>query len=187
MKSFLEIISKNSNGKKVLLFFILANIVYALMLTITIPDVMDHANGLKLFDMMPTGYDFDYATKLLNTLGEKGRNAYLNNQIPLDMVYPILFIIAYSLLLAFVLKKLGKFNKPMKYLCLLPVIGGVADYAENVGIISLLKSYPAISVSSVRVTNYFSLLKSVSTSLFFISLLIVLILLGIRMLRTSKE
>lgn len=187
MNKVFTLISKNSNGKRVLLFFILANIVYTLMLTFTIPNVMSFSNGMKLFDMMPTGYDLGYATELLNSLGKEGRNAYLNKQIPLDMVYPLLFMIAYSLLLAYILKKLDRFKKPLKYLCVLPIIAGAADYGENIGIISLLNSFPMISASSVGITNYFSVIKSFTTSIFFIALIVLLVILGIRMLRTKRE
>ncbi|MDR2206936.1 MAG: hypothetical protein LBE36_12375 [Flavobacteriaceae bacterium] len=68
-----NLITKNANGKKILILFILTNIVYAIMLTITIPKVMNFAGGM----MLPTGYDADYVNTLLNALGTDGRNAYL--------------------------------------------------------------------------------------------------------------
>lgn len=54
-----KIIEKNISGKKVLGLFILTNLVYAYMLMVTIPKTMAFANGMKLLDMMPAGYDFD--------------------------------------------------------------------------------------------------------------------------------
>ena len=91
--------------KKVLILFVLTNIVYAAMLIITIPKTMGFSNGLKLLDMMPMGYDLEYINTLFETLGEKGREVYLYNQIPLDMIYPFLFAISYCLVIGYFLKK----------------------------------------------------------------------------------
>ena len=74
-----------------------------MMLTITIPMVMSFSDGMKLLDMMPAGYSAEYVNTLLNTLGEQGRNAYLFQQIPVDMVYPFLFAVSYCLLFAYFL------------------------------------------------------------------------------------
>ena len=83
-----ELIKRNLNGKKVLLLFIVTNILYVVMLTLTFPKVMSFSGRLKLMDMMPTGYDPEYVNALLKALGEKGRNVYLFEQFPVDMVYP---------------------------------------------------------------------------------------------------
>jgi hypothetical protein len=60
---------------------------------VTIPKTMAFANGMKLLDMMPAGYDFDYVIKLFNALGENGRKTYLTSLIPVDMIYPLLFAV----------------------------------------------------------------------------------------------
>ena len=186
MTQLAKVIEKNISGKKVLVLFILTNVVYIFMLTITIPRTMYHSNGLKLLDMMPTGYDLKYVNGLFDSLGEIGRGTYLTNQIPIDMIYPLLFGISYSLLLAYFLKKLKKLNTPYIYLCLLPVIAGIADYFENFGIITMLKSYPDLTQSTVSITSLFSLIKSISTSIFFVTLIIILIALGIKAINVKK-
>ena len=182
MKRFTKFIEKNSSGKKVLGLFISTNLVYTFMLMVTIPKTMEFSNGMKLLDMMPTGYDLNYVSKLFSLLGENGRLTYLTNQIPVDMIYPLLFGLSYCLLLGYFLKKLNKLNSPYSFLSLLPIIAGIADYLENFGIIIMLKNYPEIKVTTVYATNIFSVIKSISTSLFFIALIAVLIALGIKVL-----
>ena len=91
MNKLRELTTKNLSGKKVLLLFIVTNIVYLLMLTITIPKTMAYSGEMKLLDMMPMGYNFEYVNHLFESLGEKGRSIYLYHQIPLDMLYPFLF------------------------------------------------------------------------------------------------
>jgi len=186
MKQFTKFIKRNISGKKVLGLFILTNVVYIFMLTVTIPKTMNHSNGLNLLDMMPAGYNLNYVDELFDSLGEIGRETYLTNQIPVDMIYPLLFGLSYCLLLAYLLKKLKKLNAPFIYLCLLPIIAGIADYMENFGIITLLKNYPDLTKGMVSTTSLFSVIKSISTSLFFVTLIIILILLGIRAISKKK-
>ena len=180
MSRFVKFLEKNTSGKKILGLFILTNVVYLFMLFVTIPKTMGFSNGMKLLDILPTGYNRDYVNELFRTLGENGREIYLTNQLPVDMIYPLLFGLTYSLLLAYFLKKLNELKSPFTYLCLLPIIAGIADYLENIGIITMLNSYPDLTETTVNATNTFSVIKSTSTSIFFIALIVILITLGIK-------
>lgn len=186
MKRTKKVIDKNLNGKKVLLLFVLTNIVYAVMLIITIPKTMAFANGMKLLDMMPTGYDSEYINSLFEALGEDGRHAYLYCQLPIDLIYPFLFGISYCLMIAFFLKKINKLDSAFFYLCFLPAIAGIADYLENFGIITMLNNYPVLSQRSMDATNVFSIVKSMATTLYFIALIITLLLFGIKIAKARK-
>ncbi|RUT79995.1 hypothetical protein [Ancylomarina longa] len=186
MKRLPKFIEKNISGKKVLGLFILTNVVYIFMLTVTIPKTMEFSNGMKLLDMMPSGYDLNYVSELFSSLGENGRETYLTSQIPVDMIYPLLFGLSYCLLLGYFLKKLNKLNSPFLYLCLLPVIAGISDYLENIGIITMLNNYPDLTETMVNATNTFTVLKSISTSVFFIALIVILIILGIKFVKRNK-
>lgn len=186
MKTVRNIIRRNIQGKKVLLLFLMTNVVYAAMLLVTIPKVMDFAHGMNLLDMMPMGYNLEYVHSLFQALGSEGRKAYLYQQIPLDMIYPFFFGISYCLVLAYFLNKLNKLKSPFVYLCLLPIIVGAADYLENFGIIALLNNYPEISNSTVTITSIFSLIKSVCTTIYFLILTASLVILVIRILRKRK-
>lgn len=186
MNKFKNIIIKNLTGKTVLILFIITNIFYLLMLTVTIPKTMSFSNEMKLLDMMPMGYNFEYVTALLTTLGEEGRNVYLLNQIPLDMIYPGLFGISYCLILAYFIKRLDRLNSTLFYLCIAPLVAGIADYFENLGIIILLRNFTDISPDIVTTTCFFSIVKSVSTTVSFLALIVILITLGIRIWSKNK-
>ena len=186
MKRLTKFIEKNLTGKKVFVLFILTNLIYVFMLTITIPKTMKFSKGMKLLDMMPTGYDLNYVSELFTSLGANGRQTYLTNQIPVDMIYPLFFALTYCLLLAYFLNKLDKLHSPFTYLCLLPIIAGMADYMENFGIVIMLKNYPDLKEVIVNTTNTFSIIKSTATSVFFIVLMVLLILLIIKSLKDKK-
>lgn len=172
-KTLKALVKRNSNGKKVLLFFIATNIIYALMLSFTIPTVMNLSKGMKILDMMPSGYSVEYVNALLQAMGTEGRNAYLFKQLPLDMIYPGLFAITYCLLMGYLLDKLGKLEGPLFYFCWIPIFSGLFDYVENVGIITMLNTYPNISILIIKVTSVFSVLKSSFTTGYFIIVLII--------------
>ena len=187
MRLLKRIIEKSISGKKVLGLFILTNLIYAFMLLVTIPKTMVFSNGMKLLDMMPTGYDYNYVNKLFSALGVNGRETYLTSQIPVDMIYPVLFAISYGAVMAYFLKKLNKLSSPFDYLCVLPIIAGLADYIENIGIISMLNNYPDVTETAVNITTMFSVIKSITTSIFFLALVVILILFSINYFKKVKN
>jgi hypothetical protein len=180
MNRLTKILESNISARKVLVLFIFTNIIYVFMLTITIPVTMAFTNGMKLLDMMPLGYSEDYIQTLFSTLGKNGRAVYLFRQLPVDMIYPFFFGIGYALLIAYFLKKLNKLYSPYIYLSLLPLIAGFFDYLENFGIIAMLNNYPDLSKISMSTTSIFTIIKSMTTSIYFIALIITLIILGIK-------
>jgi hypothetical protein len=177
-----DLIKKYLKWKIIIPLFLSAGVIYAIMMTITIPKVMSYSEGMKIFDMIPTGYSASYAVRLLNTLGDEGRDAYLYNQIPLDMIYPLLFGISCCLILAYLLKKLGKSESPLFYICYLPLIAALFDYLENSGIIAMLNTYPDNIELIAITTNVFSIIKSFSTTAFISFLILLGIVMGVKKL-----
>ena len=186
MKKFKEAVYNNLIGKRIIFLFVLTNIVYALMLLVTIPRLMQYSKGLQILDMMPTGYNAQYIKALFESLGENGRKVYLFHQLPVDMFYPLLYGVSYCLIIAYLLKKLDKFNSAYFYLCLLPLAAGLADYAENIVIIMMLNQYPDLSTISMSLSNYFTIIKSMTTSIYFVILIIMLIVMGVKKLNKRK-
>lgn len=171
-KNFQQFLGRYSTGRNVILLIIITQIIYFLMLLYTIPNVMGYANGMKILDLMPTGYSADYAKNLFDELGIAGRDYYLFRQLPLDMIYPFLYALTYSLLLTYLFKKSFNPESILLFLNIIPLLGGFFDYLENIGIIIMLADYPDFSVLLANMTNLFSLLKSISTTLFFILLIV---------------
>jgi hypothetical protein len=166
-----------ATGKIVLGFFIPAVSIYLLMMLYTIPQVMQYAPEMKLFDMSPTGYSFVYANDLLKALGVEGRGAYLYLQLPVDFIYPGLFAVSCCLLLTWLFSKSINANSKMFYLCFVPVLAGLFDYFENICIVNMLISYPDITQTHVSTSSGFTILKSALTTAFFIVLMLGVVLL----------
>ncbi|MCX6303659.1 MAG: hypothetical protein NT040_01700 [Bacteroidetes bacterium] len=181
------LIKRHIRGREVLAFFVLANLLYLLMIFVTIPQVTAYSGGMKLFDMMPLGYDLVYARNLLDTLGTNGRAVYLTLQLPVDMFYPLFSGIAYCLLMAWLFKKLNLIDKPAAYLCVIPLVAGMFDYLENFGIIAMITSYPAVSALQVSVVSIFSVIKSMLSAAFFTLLIVSLLVFLVKQTLTALK
>ena len=186
-KKILEILNKYSSGKNVLFFFVVTQIFYGTMLFFSVPKVVQYSNGMKILDMLPTGYRAEYVQTLFQTLGETGRTIYLFQQIPLDMFYPGLFAISFSLLLTFIFEKVFSKESKLQLLSIVPIFGGLFDYFENIGIIVMLLIYPNFQPWIARITNIFSVLKSTFTIIMFALLTIGIIMFLIKKLKNRKH
>jgi len=160
------------SGKSVLLLFVLTMAVYLLMLLVTIPRVQSYAPDTALFDLSPMGYTHSQAVTLLQALGHAGRDAYLFPQLALDFVYPGLFALCYSLMLIWVYSKRVQSDSKFLYLAILPVLGGLFDYVENILIIRMITTFPEVPKGLVSVASGATLLKSAFSTASFLLLVL---------------
>ena len=178
-----NLLSANIKSRNILLLFLATMTIYVIMLVITIPKLMMFSEGKEILDMMPAGYNKAYVTELMTRLSVDGRFYYLTRQLPLDFIYPGLFAYTYALIFIFFLRKIGKHGTSWKFIAYLPVLAGLADYFENICIISILKSFPNVSPILVQFSSTASVVKASSTTIYFISLTILLIAFGIYRIR----
>lgn len=171
-----NLFSSPLQGRTVLIFIVVTNVIYFMMILWTIPYVMSFADGLQILDMRPLGYNQYDVNQLMNELGIAGRSAYLYRQIPLDMIYPFLFGLSYYLLLTWLLTKLYLLSSRWALLIYLPIIAALFDYLENIGIIFLLDTHPDYSAFEVSVFSFFSVVKSSFSMVYFVSLIIFLLI-----------
>ena len=170
MTKTLNVLKKHASGRTVIVLFTLTMAIYLLMLFYSIPMVESFAPNTALFDLSPSGYSYQHAMSLLEELGNEGRQIYLSRQLPLDFVYPGLFAISYTLLLIWLFSKSLKNKSRIFYLALIPALGGLFDYLENIYIFRMINSFPDLSPRLVQVASTFTLLKSVFTTVFFLLL-----------------
>jgi len=176
----IEKLQRYSSGRVVLLLFIATMLVYLIILFYTIPSVIDQAPDMKLFDMSPGGYSQTYAEELLLAIGPAGREAYLKRQLPIDFIYPGLFAVTYTLMLVWIFKKSFNAESKVFSLALIPAMAGLFDYLENLCIIVMITSFPALNPNLVKVSSMFSIIKSAFTIAFYILLLYGLLLFCIK-------
>lgn len=175
MHRFVNKIINAASGRNVLIFLIPSLAVYFVMLLHTIPGVQSYAPEMKIFDLSPSGYSYDYAIKLFSTLGDEGRKEYLNTQLPLDFIYPALFSISSFLLLAWLFLKRYDKGSRIFYFCFVPIFAGMFDYLENIQIVVMILNFPDISNTQVVLSSAFTIAKSGLTTIFFLLLFFAII------------
>lgn len=161
-----------ASGKNVLLLFVLTMAVYLLMLLVTIPRVQNYAPDTALFDLSPAGYSHSQAMILLESLGHEGRGLYLFPQLALDFVYPGLFAICFSLMLIWVYSQRVRSDSKLLYLAMLPALGGLFDYIENILIIRMITTFPDVTKGLVAAASGSTLLKSAFSTVSFLLLIL---------------
>ncbi len=119
------------------------------------------------------GYSYIEAKNLFHNLDTKGRQAYLYQQIPLDLIFPILFAI--SFICIYFLKKLNLLETQFIYIVLLPIISALFDYTENICIICILEIYPILSKNLIELSSFFTIIKDIYYTISFITLIFVVV------------
>ncbi len=159
--------------------FAIAMSVYLTMVLWSLPHLQQMAGGLSAFDMRPTGYSPPEARALIAALGSPGADFYLNTQMWLDTAYPGL--LAGVLVLAFF--KLAK-GWLVWLLCAGAIVMAFSDYLENRAVAGMLRAGPeALTDAMVENASNWTLLKSISSTLVFVALLILLMIAVWRWLR----
>jgi len=175
-----NLLLKFATGRLVLSLFIITMCVYAWIVFFSIPSVIEESPETVLFDMSPFGYSLDYARDLLKAIGEEGRHKYLSQQLPIDLIYPGLFAVTYTLMLAWIVSKLSLGSSWLHYALYVPAFAGLFDYIENFGIYLMIVNYPDLNHGVVLFSSIFTISKSVMTIVFYFLLMYVLVLWGIK-------
>jgi len=176
MQEVIRLMQKFAKGKRIFILFVITMSVYITMLTFSIPAVSAYSPDLPLFDLSPTGYSFSYAYELLDTLGVEGRILYVSVQLPLDLIYPGLFAITYSLLLIWIFGKTFNVKSNVYYFAFVPVFAGVFDYIENIFIMKMIDEFPNLQETTVNFASTFTILKSSFTVFYFVLLIVAIVL-----------
>ena len=175
-----------ASGRVVLISLISSQAIYLVMILITLPHIQQLAGGLKPFDLLPQGYDIAYAISFLESIKDEGRYFYLSKQIPLDLIYPVLFAFAFATMWLWLLHKTTDIPEAWRWGALLPILAGIADYIENVLIVAMLYSYPDISKVIVSAANSSTIIKSMATTIYFVALLLLLVIIGVQKFRNRS-
>ncbi len=128
--------AKASNRSLALILSIsgaLTFLIMGVMNTLLMPAIESTTQGLRCFDMNSFGYTYEQAKEFVSLLTPEGKNTYLHIQLPLDCVFPLVYVSFFCALF----KKLGR-GKVLFYA--VPLLLAVFDYCENACSILMLTS-----------------------------------------------
>lgn len=108
-------------------------------------------------DLLMFEYNPEKILKMVATYGEEGRAYYAQGEMTADLAYPLVYAFLFGVILSLLYR--NKPYQPFRYVNLLPVLCMLLDFAENICIIYLLKSYPEQSLTIASVCLIFNNLK----------------------------
>jgi hypothetical protein len=100
------------------------------------------SGGVGPLDLMP-GYSAAQAYSAISAYNEDGRVFYLLIELTVDLIYPIIYSLFFSLTILYFLRRNAAQRPGLARLALLPFGALICDWAENAGIVTMLLTYPA--------------------------------------------
>ena len=137
--------------------------IYLLMINVTLAH-LEAVSEQVPFDMRPFGYGPTEAATLLEALGVEGRAYYLSHQIALDTFYPAMLALALVAAICWFGQRMPN-RKLVRFGIALSVGAAVFDYAENLGIVAMIWSWPEVSGPLIYASSTATILKSAFTTL----------------------
>lgn len=122
--------------------------------------------GIGILDMEVL-YTPQEAYAHLAAMGEAGRAFALTHIVPLDLILPAAYTLAYAFVITWLLHRWLPRESRWHRLNVVPVIGGICDYCENFGIIAMLLAWPQELHGVASFTMAAGFFKFASTGLAF--------------------
>jgi len=87
-------------------------------------------------------YTPEQAFQMLDSYGKNGREAYRTFALSIDVFYPLIYTLAFCLVISWLFKRQNILNGKWLRLNLIPLGAGLFDLLENVSIVGLITVYP---------------------------------------------
>lgn len=123
-----------------------------------IAELKSITGGVGILDM-EVYYTPEQAYAFLTAMGEAGRAFELTHIVPLDLLVPLFYGLFLSTFISWLLHRWLPKASPWHRLNVIPVIGALFDYLENLGIIAMLFAWPMEMYSIAQITMAATLLK----------------------------
>jgi hypothetical protein len=142
VKNFILFLQSKARGKHVLIFLI----VYLIFPILIFPLSGEYQQNQSGSTAPPLDLAFGFspgeAFNRIEAYGKTGRKLYAISAMTIDVAYPVIYSIFFSILILFLLKKTGLQTINLMNLALFPFCAALSDLFENAGIVGLLSSYP---------------------------------------------
>ncbi len=96
---------------------------------------------------------------MVESYGEYGRPFYRNVELTVDIIYPIIYTLAFGLLISWLFQRgFARASKMQKW-NVMPVGMWLFDLLENLGIVTMLSTFPAQLTAVAWLTTIFTMVK----------------------------
>ncbi|WP_299494709.1 hypothetical protein [uncultured Shewanella sp.] len=164
-----------SSWKKAGVFLILNFILQAAILFFVYPLVSSTVEPLDVqISLNP-----EIIKGFFNTISLTGLEIYRLNEMTVDMVFPLIYAFAYSLLLIELMKSCHVIHSTLKYIALLPFVIALFDVLENINIILAINQFPEVNHFIYKLIFVANLSKHIMTLIVLSALLILIVCLAV--------
>jgi hypothetical protein len=122
--------------------------------------LMEITGGVNIPDVEMTGYSPQRVYDILTAQGEAGRAFYLHYIVPQDFPLPLFYALFFAIALTLLARRLFPANHPLQRIGLLGLCAGLADWGENLSLLTLLVSYPQRLDTLASVASTFTVIKA---------------------------
>lgn len=170
--------------KKTLIIII---VIFLLFLAFVLPRVSQYTkdNVGESSPDLSFFYSADDLYEMAETYGIEGRRIYVMLRFTFDLVFPILFTLFLTALLARMLDAFPAESR-IRNLIFIPIGGALFDYLENIGAAIVVGRFPAESDVIAHITPYFTLLKWLLISISFLLIVILIVYRIIKLINKRK-
>ena len=96
---------------------------------------------------------------MVESYGEFGRPFYRSVELTVDILYPVIYMLAFGLFISWLFQRGFKPESKMQKWNALPVGIWLFDMLENLGIVTLLSTFPAQMTAVAWLTTIFTMVK----------------------------
>ena len=170
-----EKVKRMSSAKPLLLLALLFIVMYMLIngQPFGVAEFSERFGGLTPLDLRESYTHQDVCT-FMEKIGDSGRMFYAKMLLMLDFAFPLAYTLFWAAAIAFFWSKFLPCNSKLMYISLLPFAAGLADWLENLLVLSMLFSYPKILNLMVQLANFMTNAKD-----FFMWVSLLLLLIGL--------
>jgi hypothetical protein len=141
MTALLDRLERHATRRNVLLLLAMFLVINAGLLPLAGERLEAYSGGVGPLDLRPA-YTADEAYTSLAAYGDEGRRFYLLLLLTVDLIYPVVYSLFFSLTIVYCLRQVLAADHTLQRAALLPWVSLLADFVENAGLAWLLLNYP---------------------------------------------
>lgn len=176
----LEKIDNQSNLRNLAVMIVSSFIVVMVMAMLTQTWVYDVYGDVTMPDTRFT-YSINEIADVFNTLGQDGLNVWAQAHM-LDFLFPLTYMFAIAFGLNMEIRRLFP-DRKAKLLVLIPLFAGIADYVENILVLTQIAAYPTLSEVVIMIASAVTTLKWILLGLGFVIIFVLIPVVVYRKLR----
>jgi hypothetical protein len=175
-------LNTRANAKTISLFIALYALIAAGILPRAEKRIKADSGGVGPIDLR-FSYTPEEVYEMIAAYGEQGRRFYAVIELTMDLIYPFVYATLLALLITSSFRRLLPRDHALQRAHVLPYGVMLADYLENVGVVTMLIRYPARYPLLARITSVFTSTKWIGFVLAAATALVGLIAVAIKQVR----